>query len=163
MTHSNIILLATETVEKTAEGGLFDINATLPLMGIQFLVLVGLLNVVFYKPLTKAIDERSEYVRSQQAQTRERKEKAENLARQYELELREVRRKSQEIIAAAQAEAQKTIAAESQKAVAEALAERQLASQEIEAQKTEALKTLELQVDELSNQIVTKLLGPELV
>ncbi|MBR8827909.1 MAG: F0F1 ATP synthase subunit B' [Gomphosphaeria aponina SAG 52.96 = DSM 107014] len=163
MTHWTIILLATKAVEETAEGGLFDINATLPLMAIQFLILVALLNVVFYKPLTKAIDERSEYVRSQISQGRERKEKSENLAIQYEQEIREVRKKSQAIIAAAQTEAQKTIAAESQAAQQEALAERQKAAQEIEAQKAEAFGVLEAQVDELSKQILTKLLGPELV
>jgi F-type H+-transporting ATPase subunit b len=55
MTHWTI-LLAVETAETAAkEGGLFDFDATLPLMALQFLILVAVLNAVFYKPLTKAM------------------------------------------------------------------------------------------------------------
>lgn len=154
-------LLATEAVE-TAEGGLFDLDATLPLMAVQFLLLVAVLNVLFYKPLTKALDERAEYIRQQMGEARERKEKSDTLAKKYEQELREVRRKSQELIASAQAEAQKTVAAKVQEAQAEVQAQRQQAAQEIESQKAEAMQSLENQVDQLSHQIIEKLLGPEL-
>jgi len=162
MTHWTI-LLAAKAVEKTAEGGLFDINATLPLMAIQFLVLVALLNALFYKPLGKAIDERSDYVRSQLQQAREKKEKTENLAKKYEQELVEVRRKSQEIVGNAQAEAQKIVAAKVQEAQQEVLAEKQKAALEIDAQKAQAFQALEQQVEALSKEIIAKLLGPELV
>ncbi|MGL5796158.1 MAG: F0F1 ATP synthase subunit B', partial [Waterburya sp.] len=37
---------------------MFDFDATLPLMAVQFLLLTALLNAVFYKPLTKVLDER---------------------------------------------------------------------------------------------------------
>jgi F-type H+-transporting ATPase subunit b len=158
MTHW-IILLATE---KTAEGGLFDINATLPFMALQFLLLVAILNVVFYKPLSKALDERIEYVRNQLVHAREKKEKSEIVARQYEQELREVRRKSQEIIATAQAEAEKIVSTEMQKAQQELQANKEAAAKTIEADKAKALASLEQQVDELSSQIIAKLLGPEL-
>ena len=156
------ILIAVEAVAETAEGGLFDIDATLPLMAVQFLILVIVLNILFYKPLGKAIDERTEYIRQNLANARERKEKAENLAKQYDQELRQVRRKAQEIIASAQAEAQKTVDAKVQEAQLEVQTQRQQAAQEIEAQKSQAMQTLEQQADELSRQIVEKLLGPEL-
>ncbi|MGF1479292.1 MAG: F0F1 ATP synthase subunit B' [Cyanophyceae cyanobacterium] len=155
------LLLAAEAME-TAEGGLFDLDATLPLMAVQFLILLAILNVVFYRPLGQAIDERSDYVRQNLAQARERQQKTEALAQQYEQELREVRRKSQEVIARAQADAQKTVAAKVQEAQQEAQAQRQQAAQEIETQKAEALRSLEGQVDELSRQILEKLVGPEL-
>lgn len=158
MTYSTI-LLAVEAAEKTAEGGLFDINATLPFMALQFLLLVAILNAVFYKPLTKALDERSGYIRSQLGQAQERKEKAEKLALQYEQELKDVRRKSQEIIATAQAEADKIVSLEVQKAQQELQSKKEAAAKQIEADKVQALESLEQQVDELSNQIVSKLLG----
>ena len=155
------ILLA-EAGETAEGGGLFDLDATLPLMAVQFLLLVAVLNVLFYKPLTQAIDERSDYIRQQMAEARERKEKSDSLARQYEQELREVRRKSQDVIATAQAEAQKTVAAKVQEAQQEVQAQRQQAAQEIETQKAQAMQSLENQVDDLSQQILEKLLGPEL-
>jgi len=39
-------------------GGLFDFNATLPLMAIQFILLTIVLTFVFYKPVAKALEER---------------------------------------------------------------------------------------------------------
>lgn len=157
------ILLATEATEKSVEGGLFDIDATLPLMALQFLLLVAILNVVLYKPLGKALDDRAQYIRNQLGQAQERKEKAEGIALQYEQELKNVRRQSQEIIANAQAEAEKIVTAQIQKAQQEAQQEKEAAAKIIEAEKAQALASLEQQVDELSRQMITKLLGPELV
>lgn len=158
------ILLAVETAETAAkEGGLFDFDATLPLMALQFVVLVVVLNAVFYKPLTKAIDDRDDYIRKNLLEARERLTKAENLAKQYETELGETRRKAQATIAAAQADAQKIAAEKMQEAQAEAQADREKAQGEIDRQKAEALASLEQEVDALSRQILEKLLGPELV
>lgn len=157
------ILLATEAVEKSAEGGLFDIDATLPLMALQFLLLVAILNVVFYKPLGKALDDRAQYIRNQIGQAQERKEKASAIALQYEQELKDVRRQSQGIIATAQAEAEKLVAAEVQKAQQEVQEKKEAAATKMAADKAQALASLEQQVDDLSHQIIAKLLGPELV
>lgn len=160
MTHS-LILLATETVGK--EGGLFDLDATLPLMAIQFLFLVLILNATFYKPLSKAIDDRDEYIRKNQLDAKERLSKAEQLASQYEQELAVARRQSQQTIANAQADAEKIAAEKIAAAQREAQAQREQAAQEIENQKQQALASLEQQVDALSHQIMEKLLGTEFV
>jgi F-type H+-transporting ATPase subunit b len=158
------ILLAVETAETAAkEGGLFDFDATLPLMALQFILLVVVLNAVFYKPLTKSIDDRDDYVRKNLLEARERLSKAENLAKQYEQELAETRRKSQATIAAAQADAQKIATQKMQEALTEAQVQREQAQKEIEQQKAEALASLEQEVDSLSRQILEKLLGAELV
>jgi F-type H+-transporting ATPase subunit b len=160
MTHW-ITLLAVEEVAK--EGGLFDLDATLPLMAIQFLVLALILNATLYKPLGKAIDGRNEYVRNNQLDAQERLSKAEKLAEQYEQELAGARRQAQTIIAQAQAEAQKTAAQKIAAAQQEAQAQREKAAGEIEQQKQQALASLEAQVDALSRQILEKLLGADLI
>lgn len=163
MTHWTI-LLAVETAETAVkEGGLFDFDATLPFMALQFLILVVVLNAVFYKPLTKAIDDRDEYIRKNLLEARERIAKAENLRKQYEQELGETRRKSQATIEAAQADAKKIAAQKMAQALQEAQGQREQANQEIEKQKAEAFTSLELQVDSLSRQILEKLLGSALV
>lgn len=141
------------------EGGLFDFDATLPLMAVQFLILAAILNVTFYKPLGNAIDERDNYIRGNQADARERLAKAQQLSKQYEQELAETRKRSQDIIASAQAEAQKIAAQKVAEAQREAQAQREQAQQELDAQKQAALSTLEQQVDDLSRQILDKLLG----
>ncbi|MGK7924510.1 MAG: F0F1 ATP synthase subunit B' [Spirulina sp.] len=152
-------LLAAEAAEA---GGMFDFDATLPLMALQFVVLVIVLDKIFYKPLGHAIDERAEYVRQKTQDSKERLEKANAIAAQYEQELVDVRRQSQEIIAAAQAEAQEVVAKQVQAAQQEVQQERETAAREIEAQKVQAFSTLEGDVDALSWQILEKLLGSEL-
>lgn len=152
------ILLAAETAES---GGLFDIDATLPLMAIQFLILATILNALFYKPLGKAIDERAGYVQGQLDQAKKQKQDTIALAQQYEQELREVRKESQNVIAQAQAEAQKIVSEQVQQAQQEVIAERQKASEQIEAERKEALSALEKQVKALSHQIVEKVIGAE--
>ena len=44
--------------EVSGPGGLFDINATLPLVAIQFVLLMVALNVVLYNPLATDIETR---------------------------------------------------------------------------------------------------------
>ncbi|MCX7592590.1 MAG: F0F1 ATP synthase subunit B' [Fischerella sp.] len=142
---------------------MFDFDATLPLMALQFLLLAAVLNVIFYKPLTKALDDRDNYIRTNNLEARERLAKAERLTKEYERQLAEARRQSQAIVAEAQAEAQKITAEKIAEAQREAQAQREQVAQEIEQQKQEALRSLEQQVDAFSRQILEKLLGPTLV
>lgn len=139
---------------------MFDFDATLPLMALQFLLLAALLNVIFYKPLTKVLDDRANYIRTNKTDARDRLAKTEQLAIQYKQQLNEARKQAQAVITAAQNEAQ-TIAnqkiAEAQK---EAQSQREQAQQEIDQQKIEAMRSLEQQVDALSQQIIDKLLEP---
>lgn len=160
MTHW-ITLLVVEEVAK--EGGLFDLDATLPLMAIQFLVLALILNATLYKPLGNAIDGRNEYIRTNNLQAQERLSKAQALAQQYEQELAHSRRQAQAIVAQAQAEAQKIAAQNIAAAQQESQVQREKAASEIEQQKQQALAALETQVDALSRQILEKLLGADLV
>ena len=153
-----ITLLAVETGK---QGGLFDLDATLPLVAIQFLILVLILNATFYKPLGTAIDQRNDYVRKNQLDAQERLAKAEQMAKQYEQELAAARKRSQTIVAEAQADAQKIAAEKMAEAQREAQAQREQAFQEIEQQKQAAMGSLQQQVDGLSRQILEKLLGAE--
>jgi F-type H+-transporting ATPase subunit b len=152
--------LAVEAAEAAEEGGgLFDLDATLPLMAVQFVLLAVALNVLFYKPLGKVLDERDGYISSNQVDAAERLAKAEQLAKQYEQELADSRRRSQTIIAEAQEEAQKIAAQTLAAAQQEAQVKREQVQQELDAQKNQALATLEQQVDGLSRQILDKLLS----
>ncbi|MBD2446812.1 F0F1 ATP synthase subunit B' [Nostoc sp. FACHB-152] len=141
---------------------MFDFDATLPFMALQFLLLAALLNVIFYKPLTKVLDDRDNYIRTNTLEAKERLAKAERLAQEYEQQLADARRQSQAVVESAQAEAKKITAQKIAEAQQEAQAQREKASIEIEQQKQEAMRSLEQQVDALSRQILEKLLGPSL-
>jgi F-type H+-transporting ATPase subunit b len=152
--------IATEAVEATEKsGGLFDIGATLPIMVAQFLILVAILNVVFFKPLTKAIDDRNDYVRNNISDAKERLEKATALAQQYEQELATARKSAQAMILAATDEAAKHRAQQIANAMEQSQAQLTSAKAEVEAQKRAAEDSLNAQVEALSRQILDKILG----
>jgi F-type H+-transporting ATPase subunit b len=101
---------------------MFDFNATLPLMAIQFLLLTAILNVVFFKPLSKALADRQDYINGNTTEARERLDKAKRLAQEYDEKLSSSRRQAQTIVSDAQANAQKKSAqqlAEAQRRVQE--------------------------------------------
>ena len=142
---------------------MFDFDATLPLMAIQFLFLTWLLNQIFYKPLTKVLDERDEYIRNNEADARKKLSETEELAKQYEEQLADARRKSQEVLQQAQEDAKKITAQKIAEAQQEVQAQKTQVAEELQQQKDAAVATLEQQVDSLSRQILEKILGAELV
>lgn len=81
--------------EVSGPGGLFDFNATLPLVAIQFLLLTVVLNIVLYSPLLTIIEERKEYILTNLGKASEILAEANKLTTQYEEELANVRREAQ--------------------------------------------------------------------
>jgi F-type H+-transporting ATPase subunit b len=81
--------------EVSGPGGLFDFNATLPLVAIQFLLLTVLLNVILYNPLLTVIEERKEYILTNLGKASEILAEADKLTKQYEQELTSVRKEAQ--------------------------------------------------------------------
>ena len=81
--------------EISGPGGLFDFNLTLPLVAIQFIVLMFILNAILYSPLLTIIEERKEYILTNLSQASELLAEANKLTTQYEQELDNVRKESQ--------------------------------------------------------------------
>ena len=81
--------------EVSGPGGLFDINATLPLVAIQFVFLVVILNILLYSPLLTIIEERKEYILTNLGKASEILAEANKLTEQYEQELTSVRKEAQ--------------------------------------------------------------------
>jgi len=144
-------------------GGLFDFNATLPLMAIQFVLLTVVLTFVFYKPVSKVLDERESYINGNLTQASEKLTKADELYKQYDEQLKTARANAQSIIAQSEKEAKDVVATDISQARTDASKLIELTNKELEAQKSIALQQLETQVDELSQLIKEKLLGKEVV
>jgi F-type H+-transporting ATPase subunit b len=81
--------------EVSGPGGLFDINATLPLVAIQFLLLMVVLNILLYSPLLKVMEERKDYILTNLGKASELLSEANKLTQQYEQELTNVRKEAQ--------------------------------------------------------------------
>ena len=88
--------------EVSGPGGLFDINATLPLVAIQFLLLMVVLNIILYNPLLTVIEERKEYILTNLSEASNILAEANTLTTQYEQELEDVRKQAQLEIAKSQ-------------------------------------------------------------
>ena len=81
--------------EVSGPGGLFDFNATLPLVAIQFVLLTAILNIILYNPLLTIIEERKEYVLTNLGKASEILAEANKLTAQCEEELTNVRKEAQ--------------------------------------------------------------------
>jgi F-type H+-transporting ATPase subunit b len=81
--------------EVSGPGGLFDFNATLPLVAIQFVLLMVILNVLLYSPLSTVISERNEFILTTLANASETLAKANEMTAEYEQELESVRKQAQ--------------------------------------------------------------------
>nr|YP_874423.1 ATP synthase CF0 B' subunit [Phaeodactylum tricornutum]A0T0E8.1 RecName: Full=ATP synthase subunit b', chloroplastic; AltName: Full=ATP synthase F(0) sector subunit b'; AltName: Full=ATPase subunit II [Phaeodactylum tricornutum CCAP 1055/1]ABK20646.1 ATP synthase CF0 B' chain subunit II [Phaeodactylum tricornutum]QHR85600.1 ATP synthase CF0 B' subunit subunit II [Phaeodactylum tricornutum] len=90
----NISMLISNS-EVSGPGGLFDFNATLPLVAIQFILLMVLLNILLYNPLLTIIEERKEYILTNLGKASELLSEANKLTQQYEQELDNVRKEAQ--------------------------------------------------------------------
>nr|ARW64968.1 ATP synthase CF0 subunit II [Polysiphonia sertularioides] len=154
-----ITLLLSQELETSSKGGLFDFNATLPLMALQFLGLTILLNFIYYKPVISILDDREEYIKNSLTSASASLVKADELTKTYETELADSRKSAQRIIKDAQLEAQLIVSEnikEAQKDAENLLSD---AYNQLSVQKDNALKSLEVQVDILSDQIQQKLLN----
>jgi len=144
-------------------GGLFDFNATLPLMALQFILLTTALTFLFYKPVAKVIEDRETYISGNLATASEKLIKADDLYKQYDEQLKTARVNAQAVIAESEKEAKEIVASELSDARVDAAKLIDQTNKELEAQKSIALEKLETQVDELSQLIKEKLLGKEVV
>jgi len=88
--------------EVSGPGGLFDLDATLPLVAIQFIMLMVLLNAILYNPLLTIIEERKEYILVNLGKASKLLAEANELTRQYEQKLEDVRKEAQLEIANSQ-------------------------------------------------------------
>ena len=161
----NILLMpATQMLAMTeGAGGLFDFNATLPLMAIQVLLLTIVLTFVYFKPISKVIDERETYINGNLTTAAEKLIKADELYNEYDEQLKTARVNAQSIIAKSEKEAKEVVSVEINQARQEAAKLLEKTNKELEAQKSLALQQLETQVDELSQLIKEKVLGKEVV
>ena len=160
----NILFTPTQMLAMSeGAGGLFDFNATLPLMALQIILLSVVLTFVFYKPVSKVIDEREAYINGNLTTASEKLIKADELYSQYDEQLKTARVNAQTVIAQSEKEAKDIVAAEINDARQDAAKLIERTNKDLEVQKTQALEQLETQVDELSQLIKEKLLGKEVV
>ena len=140
------------------EGGLFDINATLPLMSIQLVVLTYLLNSLFFKPVGKVVEKREEYVKNNITAAKNKLAEVEKLEADLLNQLQKARSEAVKIVNEAEQDSEKLYQEAIDLANNEANASKEKARLEIENQTSSARKQLSQQADDLSELIVNRLI-----
>ena len=141
-----------------AEGGLFDFDATLPLMAVQVVVLTFILNSLFFKPVGKVVEEREGYVISSRAQAKEKLAEVQRLEEDLKNQLKEARQAAQKVITEAEEDSENLYKEALALATAEANASREEARREIDSQRDSALNQLKADSSKLGELIVSRLL-----
>ena len=140
------------------EGGLFDINATLPLMAIQVVGLTYLLNSLFFKPVGNVVEKRERYVSSNLKEANNKLVEVEKLEADLLSQLQSARNEALKIVNEAEKDSDKLYQEAVELANNEANASKEKSRLEIENQTSSARKQLSDQADEISELIVNKLI-----
>jgi F-type H+-transporting ATPase subunit b len=139
------------------KGGLFDIGASVPLIAIQFLALMFILDNILYSPLIELINSRNTFILGNLSKASELVASASEITKKYEEELLVVRKTSQQEIASSQKINKEILELElqtSQKYISDLLTK---IFENFAEKKQKVLQTLEGETTALSNQILDKL------
>ena len=140
------------------EGGLFDINATLPLMAIQIVALTYLLNTLFFKPVGKVVEKREEYVRKNITDAKNKLAEVEKLEADLFNQLQKARTEAVRIVSEAEKDSETLYKEAIDLANTEANASKEKSRLEIENQTSSAREQLSKQAEDLSQLIVNRLI-----
>ncbi|KAF3324694.1 ATP synthase subunit b' [Carex littledalei] len=142
-------------IEKAA---LFDFNLTLPIIVIEFLLLMVALDKLYFSPLGTFMDERDAKIRAQLNEVKDTSSEVKQLEEQANAVMRAARAE----VAAALNKMKKEVTAEIEAMLAEEQkrveAELVEAIANLEKEKEEAIRILDAQIDKLSDEIVRKVL-----
>ena len=142
-----------------SEGGLFDFDATLPLMAAQVVLLTYILNALFFKPVGKVVEEREDYVLTSRTEAKKKLAEVEKLETDLKNQLKGARQAAQKVIAEAEDDSDKLYKEALSLANSEANASREKVRREIDSQRESALKQLKSDAEKLGDLIVQKLLA----
>ena len=140
-------------------GGLFDFDATLPLMAVQVVILTFILNALFFKPVGRVVEEREGYVNTSRAEAKKKIAEVEKLESDLKHQLKEARIAAQKVILEAEQDSDNLYKEALALATSEANSSREDARREIDSQRDKALNQLKSEADNLGDLIVERLLA----
>ena len=141
------------------EGGLFDFDATLPLMAVQVVLLTFILNSLFFKPVGKVVEEREGYITTSRSEAKRKLAEVQKLEADLLSQLKQARQDSQKVINEAEQDSEKLYREALALATADANASREKARSEIDSQREEAFSQLKADSEKLGDLIVERLLA----
>ncbi len=138
---------------------MLEVNGTLIVMVLSFLVFMWALNIVYVTPVAKAMEARSAKIEADLAASRNLKEEALTVLAQYEAHLAEARTKAQDTINSAVMAAQKKRTEEMAKVQAEGRQRVEAARTALAKEKTNLISELVDNEIQIVDTIMKKLIG----
>jgi F-type H+-transporting ATPase subunit b len=142
------------------EGGLFDLDATLPLMAVQVVLLTFILNSLFFRPVGRAVEEREGYITTSRADAKQKLAQVERLESDLRDQLKDARQQAQKLIVEAEQDMDRLYREALAAATADANAQREKARRDIDAEREKAMASLKDEANGLAELIVSRLLAP---
>ena len=136
-----------------------DLNGTLLIQIVNFIILCAILGHLCYKPVLKVLDDRKARIKNDLDSAAQSKAAAEELKVSYEAQLKDAQAKAQEIVDKAVKEAKVQAQAQIDEAHASIAKAKEQASQQIERERKDALEDLKAQVAVLSCDIAAKIIS----
>ena len=142
-----------------SEGGLFDIDATLPLMAAQVVLLTYILNSIFFKPVGKIVEERESFVNTNRLDAKKKLVEVEKLTQELQDKLREARQEASRVVTEAEKESDQLYQEAVGLAQSEANELIEKSRAELALQQEKARQQLSKDADNLSELIVNRLIS----
>ena len=141
------------------EGGLFDLDATLPLMAVQVVLFTFLLNALFFRPVGKVVEEREGFISTSRADAKQKLAEVQKLEAELAEQLKGARQAAQAVVTEAEQEVDRLYREAIAQAEAEANRSKEESRRAIETERETARTQLQGQVDQLSSTIIDRLLA----
>eukprot|EP00475_Leptophrys_vorax_P013037 TRINITY_DN19428_c0_g1_i1.p2 TRINITY_DN19428_c0_g1~~TRINITY_DN19428_c0_g1_i1.p2 ORF type:complete len:243 (-),score=34.68 TRINITY_DN19428_c0_g1_i1:280-1008(-) len=161
MTYSAIIAMnAMIAMPALAEekGKIFDFNLTLPIIAVQFLLLMVTLDNIWFKPVAKVMDSRDEEIRSKLMGVRDNSGEIKSLQSEAEALIKTARAEASRQMGEMKRELAAELDAKLQAYRARIEKELESALANLDKQKVDTMKSLDSQVSALSDEIVKKVI-----
>ena len=136
-----------------------EINATILVSAISFIVFIFIMNKILYKPVLEIMEKRQNYIESNKKEADEHHKKAQDLLADKDTKIADAQRKSRDIVASkadALKEEKAGVLKETKDRVSNYFGEQK---QNLANQKSEAAANLKNDVADLANRLTTKLMG----
>ncbi|MCI5837549.1 MAG: F0F1 ATP synthase subunit B [Veillonellaceae bacterium] len=139
-----------------------EVNFTLIIQILNFLVLVAILGKFGFAPLMRVLDERKARIKADLDGAQEARQHAEELRREYEAQLQEARAKAQGIVADALKEAEQQAQAQLEAVREQIEQQKALAQRQLAEERDELVRELREDVVEMSTAIAAQLISKNL-
>ncbi|XP_057957166.1 ATP synthase subunit b', chloroplastic [Malania oleifera] len=155
---ASLLAAAPALAEQMEKAALFDFNLTLPIIMVEFLLLMVVLDKIYYTPLGKFMDDRDAAIKEELSSVKDTSEEVKQLEEQAAAVMRAARAEISAALTKMKAETQVELDEKLAEGRRKVEAELKEAVASLEKQKEEAIKALDSQIAALSDDVVKKVL-----